>query len=82
MPRAEDNDLEYGQRHGLMDDERVISGRKRICYCLGYTQGVCDKCFLPYFPFVLSWLCMVPVVYLLGYYYGYISNHHCDDGSN
>ena len=40
MPRAEDNDLEYGQRYGLMDEERVISGRKRICYCLGYTEGV------------------------------------------
>ena len=45
MPKAEkhqdptsdtvlDNEgLESGQRYGLMEDERAVSGGKRICFC-------------------------------------------------
>ena len=77
MPKAEDNELENGQRYGLMEGERSISGQKRICYCLGYTQGWCEHRFLPYFLLV-----MYPIVFLIGYYSGYISNCICSNGSS
>ena len=73
---TDDNYLESGQRYGLMEDERSISGQKRICYCLGYTQGWCEHRFLP-----VCLLFMYPLVYLIGYYSGFYSNHDCD-GSN
>ena len=40
MPKAEDNEelLETGQRYGIMEDERRVSGQKRICFCWGYTH--------------------------------------------
>ena len=75
MPRAEEDDhLESGQRYGLMEDERSISGQKRICFCVGYTQGLCKNRILPYFV-----ICMYPIVYLIGYYSGFTSNHICQD---
>ena len=77
-PREPGRDLlESGQRYGLMEDERSISGQKRICYCLGYTQGWCERRFLPYFLLV-----MYPIVFLIGYYSGYISNCICENGSS
>jgi len=78
MPRAEDNEvlLESGQRHGLMEDERRMSGQKRICFCWGYTHSWCEHRFLPY-----CLIIMYPIVYLMGYYSGFISNNDCP-GSN
>ena len=81
MPKAEDNEEfltypETGQRHGIMDNELAASGQKRLCYCLGYTHGICDKWFIPY-----CIILMYPIIYLLGYYSGFISNHDCP-GSN
>ena len=75
MPMAEGNEefLETGQRYGLMEDERFISGVKRICFCYGYTRNWCENRFLPYFL-----IFMYPIVYLIGYYSGYISNCICD----
>ena len=67
--------LEYGQRHGLLEVERTVSGLKRICFCYGKTERWC-KAFLPCFL-----LTMFPTVYLLGYYSGFVSNHICE-GSN
>ena len=90
MPKAEENDsssvepwsyhgdrdyLEYGQRHGLLETERSISGLKRICFCYGYIERKLNQC-LPCFL-----VCMYPIVYLLGYYSGFISNHSCEDCS-
>ena len=82
MPRAEDNEehvssegwaqgygfFEDGQRHGLYDDERRISGCKRICYCYGRIQGYCQK----YIIFILMISYMI--VYIIGYYSGVITN--------
>ena len=91
MPKAENNEehvvssdepwslsgdrdfLEYGQRHGLLEDERIVSGGKRICFCYGYTTRVINRNF---------WICfltmMYPLVYLIGFYSGYVSNCDCD----
>ena len=71
MPRAEDNEefLETGQRHGLMEDERSMSGQKRICFCWGYTHTWCGHIFLPF-----CLIIMYPIVYLMGFYSGYTSN--------
>tara|TARA_B100001094_G_C18078069_1_gene743671 strand:+ start:270 stop:563 length:294 start_codon:yes stop_codon:yes gene_type:complete len=74
---TDDNYLESGQRYGLMEDERSISGQKRICHCYGYTRGWCEHRFLPYFLIV-----MYPMVYLMGYYSGLISNCICSNGSS
>ena len=68
--------LEYGQRHGLLEDERTVSGLKRICSCYGYTRSWCEHRFLPYLL-----LGMYPTIYLIGYYSGYISNCICENGS-
>ena len=92
MPRAEDNhdNLEENminyveeyhdrevpgveQRHGLYDDERRISGCKRICFCRGYIRSWCENRFLPYFLIV-----MYPIIFLIGYYSGNISNCLCE----
>lgn len=67
--------LEYGQRHGLLETERTVSGLKRICNCFGVTERYCKGC-LPYFL-----LFMYPTIYLFGYYSGFVSNHVCE-GSN
>ena len=66
--------LEYGQRHGLMENERAVSGQKRICFCWGYTHAWCKHRFMPF-----CLVIMYPLVYLLGYYSGSISNR---SGSN
>ena len=61
--------LEYGQRHGLLEDERTVSGLKRICFCYGYTRSWCENRFLPCFLVI-----MYPIVFGMGYYNGINSN--------
>ena len=69
MPRVEDNDLETSQRHGLLEEERSLSGCKRICYLRGWIEGKAEKwCWL----IILSIL--YPIVYIIGYYSGSINN--------
>ena len=73
MPRVEDNDLETSQRHGLLEEERSLSGCKRICYLRGWIEGKTEKwCWL----IILSIL--YPIVYIIGYYSGSISNCICN----
>ena len=73
MPRVEDNDLETSQRHGLLEEERSLSGCKRICYLRGWIEGKTEKwCWL----IILSIL--YPIVYIIGYYSGFISNCICN----
>ena len=86
MPRAEEHqeptpdavvlendDLESGQRYGLMEDERSISGQKRICYTYGFLQGKFKRhCLIPFFT------SLILVVYILGFYSGYASNCLCN----
>ncbi len=76
MPRIEDNEeiLETGQRYGIMEGERMVSGQKRICFCWGNTHAWCEHRFLPY-----CLIIMYPIIYLLGYYSGYISNCNYDN---
>ena len=71
MPKAEDNEefLETGQRYGLMEDERHVSGQKRICFCWGYTHAWCGNRFIPF-----CLIIMYPILYLMGFYSGYTSN--------
>ena len=71
MPRVEDNEefLETGQRYGLMEDERRVSGQKRICFCWGYTHAWCGNIFIPF-----CLIIMYPIVYFMGFYSGYTSN--------
>ena len=71
MPRVEDNEeiLETGQRYGLMEDERIVSGQKRFCFCWGYTHAWCEHRFLPF-----CLIMMYPIVYLMGFYSGFTSN--------
>ena len=92
MPRAEDNEernasteellagnrdfLEYGQRHGLLEDERRVSGCKRICFCYGRICGIIHR----YIVFIML-ICYM-IIYLIGYYSGYVSNCLCEMGSN
>ena len=75
MPRAEDNkeSLETGQRYGLMEGERSVSGQKRICFCWGYTQSWCENRFIPFCLIILY-----PVIYILGFYSGFTSNCNCN----
>ena len=69
MRRVEDNDLETSQRHGLLEEERSLSGCKRICYLRGLIEGKTKKwCWL----IILSIL--YPIVYIIGYYSGSINN--------
>ena len=93
MPRAEDNEervasaeegwdmsgnrdfLEYGQRHGLLEDERRVSGCKRICFCYGNDSWRASNIII----FIL--IIFYPIVYIIGYYSGNISNCLCE-GSN
>ena len=71
--RGDRDFLEYGQRHGLLEDERIVSGGKRICSCYGYTLRVIDRnCWI----FFLNM--MYPLLTLFGFYAGYISNCDCD----
>ena len=82
MPKAEedrettidiavlDNDnLESGQRYGLMENERIMSGCKRVCFCYGYTLSWCEYKCIPYFL-----LLMYPIVFIMGFYSGRNSN--------
>tara|TARA_B100000575_G_scaffold277444_1_gene263769 strand:- start:653 stop:925 length:273 start_codon:yes stop_codon:yes gene_type:complete len=62
-------DLESGQRYGLMENERVMSGCKRFCFCYGYTLSWCKYKFIPYFL-----LFMYPIVFIMGFYSGRNSN--------
>ena len=71
MPRVEDNDLETSQRHGLLDEERSISGCKRICYLIGWIEGKTEKwCWL-----IISLILYSIVIYFIGYYFG--SSRYC-----
>ena len=86
MPKAEgyqgtkedtvvlDNDnLESGQRYGLMEDERAVSGEKRICSTYGSLQGKFKRhCLIPLF------MCLFIVTYIIGFYSGYASNCSCN----
>ena len=73
MPRAEEETtLETLQRYGLLEEERSISGCKRICSGC-YIQEMIQKwCWL----IILSIL--YPIVYIIGYYSGSISNCICN----
>ena len=85
MPKAEkhqdptsdtvlDNEgLESGQRYGLMEDERAVSGGKRICFCYGYTLSWCERRCLSIFL-----LFMYPIVFIMGFYSGLNSNCQCN----
>ena len=86
MPKAEedrettidiavlDNDnLESGQRYGLMENERIMSGCKRICFCYGFTLSWCEYKFIPYFLIL-----MYPIVFIMGFYSGLNSNCSCN----
>ena len=75
-PRENIDSLESGQRYGLMEDERTISGQKRICFYYGYTRSWCENRCLPCFLVI-----MYPIIAGLGYYSGYISNCICDNVS-
>ena len=66
--------LEYGQRHGLLEEERRVSGCKRICFCYGRLCGIIHR----YIIFIM--LIFYLIVYLIGYYSGLI-NCLCE-GSN
>ena len=72
MPRAEYNDFESEQRYGLMEDERVISGQKRICFYYGKLCGKLSK-WCPIWIIMLTY----PIVYILGFYSGFESNCNC-----
>ena len=84
MPRAEDDetagvttlendDLESGQRYGLMEDERAVSGEKRIWSCCCQLLVKFEKhCLIPLFT------CLFLIVYIIGYYSGYASNCTCN----
>ena len=74
MPRVEDNDLETSQRHGLLEEERSLSGCKRICYLGGWIEGMAEKWFNRWFLFLIS----LPIVYIIGYYSGSINNCICN----
>ena len=68
-PRENIDSLESGQRYGLMEDERTISGQKRICFCYGYMLRWCEYKFLPY-----CLVLMYPIVFCMGFYSGLDSN--------
>ena len=74
MPRAGNNDdLESGQRHGLMENERSISGQKRICFCYGQLCGKLDS-WCPIWIIPLT----CPIIYVIGFYSGLESNCVCN----
>ena len=74
MPRVEDNDLETSQRHGLLEEERSLSGCKRICYLMRWIEEMAEKWFNRWFLFLIS----LPIVYIIGYYSGSINNCICN----
>ena len=72
MPRAEETVLETLQSYGLIEEEPPLSGCKRICSGC-YIQEMIQKwCWL----IILSIL--YPIVYIIGYYSGSISNCICN----
>ena len=73
MPKAENNDelLESGQRHGLMEDERSISGQKRFCFCYGQLCGKLER-------WCPIWIMLCPIGVILGFYAGLESNCACN----
>ena len=75
MPKASDNEglLESGQRHGLMEGERSISGQKRICFCYGQLCGRLGR-WCPIWIITISF----PIVYVIGFYSGLESNCVCN----
>ena len=71
--RGDRDFLEYGQRHGLLEDERIVSGGKRICFCYGYSTSLMYRnCWI----FFLT--IMYPLMFLFGFYSCYVSNCDCD----
>tara|TARA_Y100001936_G_scaffold220735_1_gene235127 strand:- start:273 stop:560 length:288 start_codon:yes stop_codon:yes gene_type:complete len=70
---TDDNYLESGQRYGIMEDERSISGQKRICFCYGQLCGKLDR-WCP----IWIMLLLCPIVYVLGFYAGLESNCVCN----
>ncbi len=70
MPKAEN--IEGEQRYGLMEQERSISGQKRICFCYGQLIGKLERC--------LPWIIIIsyPLVYIIGFYSGFNSNCICN----
>ena len=75
MPKAEDNEelLESGQRYGLMEGERSISGQKRICFCYGQLCGKLES-WCP----IWIMLLLCPIGVILGFYAGLESNCVCN----
>ncbi len=75
MPKAENNDelLESRQRHGLMEDERSISGQKRVCFCYGQLCGKLER-WCP----IWIMLLLCPIGVILGFYAGLESNCACN----
>ena len=69
---SDETSIDMGQRHGLSEGERAISGQKRICYCYGRICAWCEHRFMP-FCLVIIYI----IVYLIGYYSGFISNCLC-----
>ena len=72
---TDDNYLESGQRYGLMEDERSVSGQKRICFCYGYIMKWCEYKCLSY-----CLILMYPILFLMGFYSGLYAN--CDYGGS
>ena len=73
----ENDTLESGQRYGLMENERIMSGCKRICFCYGYTLSWCEYKCIPYFL-----LFMYPIVFIMGFYSGLNSNCHYNSSNS
>ena len=75
MPKAEDNEglLESGQRHGLMEHERSISGQKRMCFCYGQLYRKLEK-WCPIW--IILFLC--PIGIIIGFYAGLEGNCVCN----
>ena len=69
----ENDNLESGQRYGLMEDERAVSGEKRILSCCCQLLVKFEKhCLIPLFT------CLFLIVYIIGFYSGLQSNCSCN----
>ena len=69
----ENDNLESGQRYGLMEDERAVSGEKRIWSCCCQLLVKFERrCLIPLL------ICLFLIVYIIGYYSGYASNCTCN----
>ncbi len=78
MPRTDNGHLETYQRHGILEEERVHSGCKRMCYSWGWMNRFIHKWCWISLP-----LALYPVVFAIGYYSGYNSHQPCDyEGSS